>query len=82
MYNIHVRIFTVMSILHFDERVNRLFITFNYQLTVMEMKAELKGRVTTYDKPVAAAIYNNTYNQVRDVHNIIIRSNNDMTVWI
>ena len=51
--------------LHFDDRVNRLFITFNYQLTVLEMKQEIKDRIMTHDKPVVAALYNSTYNQVR-----------------
>ena len=51
--------------LHFDDRVNRLFITFNYQLTVLEMKQEIKDRIMTHDKPVVAALYNSTSNQVR-----------------
>ena len=55
----------VTSMLHFDDRVNRLFITFNYQLTVLEMKQEIKDRIMTHDKPVVAALYNSTYNQVR-----------------
>ncbi|ELU05069.1 hypothetical protein CAPTEDRAFT_229382 [Capitella teleta] len=54
----------VSSILYFDERMNRLFITFNYQLTVMEMKVEITDRVMSHEKPVVAALYNATYNQV------------------
>ncbi len=54
-----------MSTLFFDEARNKLFITFNYQLTVLEMKPEIKDRVMSHDKPVVNAIYNSTYNQVR-----------------
>ena len=63
--------FTVHSSLFFDEgkdrqgiERNRLFISFNYQLTVMEMKAEIKDRIMSHDKPVVAALYNSVYNQV------------------
>ena len=52
------------STLFFDEARNKLFITFNYQLTVIEMKPEIKDRVMSHDKPVVAAVYNSTYNQV------------------
>ncbi|XP_071942088.1 cilia- and flagella-associated protein 337-like isoform X2 [Antedon mediterranea] len=51
------------SMFFHDER-NRLFITFNYQLTLLEMKPEVKDRVLSHEKPVTCAIYNTTYNQV------------------
>lgn len=61
----------VYSSLFFDEgkdrhgvERNRLFISFNYQLTLMEMKAEIKDRIMSHDKPVVAALYNSVYNQV------------------
>jgi len=61
----------VYSALLFDEQrdrsgleKNRLLITFNYQLTLMEMKAEIRDRIMSHDKPVIAALYNSTYNQV------------------
>ena len=54
----------VQSIMFFDEWRNKLFITFNYQITVMSMKADNRDRVLTHEKPVTAAIYNSTYNQV------------------
>ncbi|XP_069101965.1 cilia- and flagella-associated protein 337-like isoform X5 [Argopecten irradians] len=64
----------VYSCLYFDEQrersgleKNRLLITFNYQLTMMEMKAEIRDRIMSHDKPVIAAIYNSTYNQVVSV---------------
>ena len=50
--------------MYFDEIRNKLFITFNYQITTMSMKAENRDRVFTHDKPVTAVIYNPTYNQV------------------
>ena len=55
----------VHSTLFFDEVRNKLFITFNYQLTYMEIKPEVKDRIMTHDKPVVGAIYNDMYNQVR-----------------
>jgi len=55
----------VQSIMFFDEIRNKLFITFNYQLTVMAMKADNRDKLFTHDKAVAAALYNWTYNQVK-----------------
>lgn len=55
----------VQSIMYFDEIRNKIFITFNYQITTMSVKAENKDKVFTHDKPVTAALYNSTYNQVR-----------------
>ncbi|XP_039249520.2 cilia- and flagella-associated protein 337-like [Styela clava] len=54
----------VQTILYFDDIKNRLFVTFNYQLTMLEMKIEIRDRVMTHERPVTAAIYNNLYNQV------------------
>ncbi|XP_033126562.1 WD repeat-containing protein 49-like isoform X2 [Anneissia japonica] len=48
----------------FHEDRNRLFVTFNYQLTLLEMKPEVKDRTLSHEKPVTCAIYNSTYNQV------------------
>ena len=56
---------TVMSTLFFDEVRNKLFITFNYQLTVLEMKPEIKDRIMSHEKPVVSAHYNSMYNQVK-----------------
>ena len=62
---------SVHSSLFFDEHKdrngverNRLFISFNYQLTLMEMKAEIRDRIMSHEKPVVAALYNTVYNQV------------------
>ena len=52
------------SALFFDEKSNRLFLTFNSLLTVLEMKPEIKDRVMSHEKPVVAALYNSLYNQV------------------
>ena len=57
-------IFPVNSALFFDEARNKLFISFNYQLTFLEFKPEVKDRIMTHDKPVVSATYNATYNQV------------------
>ena len=59
-----LRLFSVYSTLYFDEIRNKLFITFNYQLTFLEMKPEVKDRIMSHEKPVVAAIYNHVYNQV------------------
>ncbi|XP_067941731.1 cilia- and flagella-associated protein 337-like [Watersipora subatra] len=67
----------VQSIMYFDELRNKLFITFNYQITVMAMKAENKDRVFTHDKPVTAAIYNSTYNQV-----VSVDQGGTMAFWV
>ena len=62
------------STLFFDEAHNKLFITFNYQLTLLEMKPEIRGRVMSHEKPVVAAIYNSTYNQVLNIGSAITYS--------
>ncbi|CAH1788695.1 unnamed protein product [Owenia fusiformis] len=54
----------VHSTLFFDELRNKLFITFNYSLTLMEMKAEIRDRIMSHDRPVIGALYNQTFNQV------------------
>ena len=42
----------------------RLFVTFNYQMTMIEMKVDAKNRVMSHERPVTCAIYNSLYNQV------------------
>ncbi|XP_077981287.1 cilia- and flagella-associated protein 337-like isoform X2 [Glandiceps talaboti] len=54
----------VYSSLFFHEDRSRLFTTFNYQLTVLEMKAEVKDRVMSHEKPVTSVVYSHTYNHV------------------
>lgn len=41
-----------------------MLITFNYQITLMEMKTENRDKIMSHDKPVTAAIYNSVFNQV------------------
>lgn len=62
---------TVVSTLFFDEERdrsgmerNKMLITFNYQITLMEMKTENRDKIMSHDKPVTAAIYNSVFNQV------------------
>ncbi|KAK7491119.1 hypothetical protein BaRGS_00017683, partial [Batillaria attramentaria] len=64
----------VTSTLYFDDgkdrqgqERNRLFITFNYQITVLDMKTEVKDRIMSHEKPVVTALYNTVYNQVVSV---------------
>ncbi|XP_035829374.1 uncharacterized protein LOC101863074 [Aplysia californica] len=64
----------VTSTLFFDDgrdrsgqERNRLFITFNYQLTAMDMKTEVKDRIMSHEKPVVATLYNSVYNQIVSV---------------
>jgi len=57
----------VQSKLYFDELRNKMFITFNYQLTMMSMKSETRDRVLSHEKPVTASLYNETYNQVNKI---------------
>lgn len=54
----------VQSIMFFDEIRNKLFMSFNYMLTSMSMKADNSDRIITHEKPVTAALYNWLYNQV------------------
>ena len=65
---------TVVSTLFFDEEKdrsgmerNKMLITFNYQITLMEMKTENRDKIMSHEKPVTAAIYNSVYNQVRPI---------------
>ena len=62
------------SELFFDEKSNRLFLTFNCQLTVLEMKPEIKDRIMSHEKPVVAALYNSLYNQVSAAAAILYNS--------
>lgn len=43
---------------------NKMLITFNYQITLMEMKTENRDKIMLYDKSVIAVIYNFVFNQV------------------
>lgn len=43
---------------------NKLFLTFNHQITAMDMKTEVKDRIISHERPVIAAIYNSLFNQV------------------
>ncbi|XP_074661966.1 cilia- and flagella-associated protein 337-like isoform X2 [Tubulanus polymorphus] len=67
----------VISTLFFHEDKNRLFITFNNQLTCLEMKTEVRDRVLSHEKPVVAALYNSTYNQV-----VSVCQGGTVTVWM
>ena len=65
--------------MYFDEVRNKLFTTFNYQLTVMTMKAENRDRVLTHERPVTGALYNWTYNQVAAR---LLSRNSMLSTWL
>ncbi|XP_075426736.1 cilia- and flagella-associated protein 337 isoform X1 [Ascaphus truei] len=52
------------STLYFDEPHGRLFISFNNQLTLLEMKKESGKRVVSHEKPVTCVLYNSAFKQV------------------
>ncbi|PIK52460.1 putative WD repeat-containing protein on Y chromosome [Apostichopus japonicus] len=52
------------SSMFFHEEKNRLFVSFNNQLTMMEMKPEVKGRILSHEKPVTCVLYNSAFDQV------------------
>ncbi|XP_066456805.1 cilia- and flagella-associated protein 337 isoform X2 [Eleutherodactylus coqui] len=49
---------------YFCEPHGRLFLSFNNQLSVLEMKKEASKRVTSHEKPVTCVLYNFTFKQV------------------
>lgn len=57
---------------YFDETFNRLFTTFRNLILMMEIKAEIKDRVMTHNKPVVASKLIKANNMVRKM----IRQNN------
>ncbi|XP_053567790.1 WD repeat-containing protein 49 [Bombina bombina] len=52
------------SIFYFYEPHGRLFLSFNNQLTLMEMRKETFRRITSHDKPVTCVLYNSAFKQV------------------
>jgi hypothetical protein len=50
--------------MHYDERLSRLFLTFNADMTYMELKPEVTDRAVSHDAPVVGAFYSQAYYQV------------------
>ncbi|XP_053317122.1 WD repeat-containing protein 49 [Spea bombifrons] len=50
--------------LYFYEPHGHLFVSFNNQLAVMEMKKESSKKVTSHKKPITCVLYNSTFKQV------------------
>ncbi|KAM4771123.1 cilia- and flagella-associated protein 337 [Rhinophrynus dorsalis] len=50
--------------LYFYEPHGRLFLSFNNQLRLLEMKQESGKKVTSHDKPVTCVLYNTAFKQV------------------
>jgi len=57
-------VISAYSLLFNDEQNGRLFITFNSELMLLELKPAVKDRVISHDASVVAAFYNRSYNQV------------------
>jgi len=57
-------VFLAHSLVFSDEQHGRLFITFNTELTVLELKPEIKDYVVSHDAAVVGAFYSCMYNQV------------------
>ena len=55
----------VISTLYFHEDSARLLLTFNAAVTHMDIRTEVKDRVISHDRPVVAALYSASINQVR-----------------
>ncbi|XP_069829928.1 cilia- and flagella-associated protein 337 isoform X2 [Dendropsophus ebraccatus] len=51
---------------YFYEPHGRLFLSFNNQLSVLEMRKEASKRVTSHEKPVTCVLYNSTFKQIWD----------------
>ncbi|CAH2247497.1 WD repeat-containing 49 [Pelobates cultripes] len=49
---------------YFSEPHGRLFLSFNNQLTVLEMKKESAKKVVSHEKPVTCVLYNSAFKQV------------------
>lgn len=66
----------VETMMMFDNYMNRLFITFNNQITSMDLKLEIYDQILSHERPITSIIYNKKYNQV-------ISSSEDgvVTVW-
>ncbi|KAM3930625.1 cilia- and flagella-associated protein 337 [Leptodactylus fuscus] len=62
---------------YFYEPHGRLFLSFNNQLSVLEMKKETSKRVTSHEKPVTCVLYNSTFKQV-----ISSDTGSTITFWI
>jgi len=54
----------VESKMMFDDYINRLFITFNNQITLLDLKLEVYDQVLSHERPITSIIYNKKYNQV------------------
>uniref|UniRef100_A0A8C5PKC0 WD repeat domain 49 n=1 Tax=Leptobrachium leishanense TaxID=445787 RepID=A0A8C5PKC0_9ANUR len=50
--------------LYYHEPHGRLFLTFNNQITILEMKKETGKKVVSHDKPVTCVLYNSTFKQL------------------
>ncbi|OCT78637.1 WD repeat-containing protein 49 [Xenopus laevis] len=50
--------------LYFYEPHGRLFLSFNNQLKLLEMKKESGKKVTSHEKPITCVLYNSTFKQV------------------
>jgi len=61
---------SVCSLLLSDERHGRLFVRFNSELIVLELKPEVKDRVVSHTAPLVGAFYSRTYSRVSCQHDL------------
>ena len=63
--------------MYFDQERSKLFCSFNNQLTVLSMKAEIKDRVISHEHAVTDAIYSKNFNQV-----VSVCAGSVITMWM
>ena len=61
----------------FDQEKSRLFSSFNNQMTLLSMKAEVKDKIISHEHPVTDSIYNKNFNQV-----VSVCAGSVITMWM
>ena len=63
--------------MYFDSERSKLFTSFNNQLTLLSMKAEIRDRVISHENAVTAVVYNRIFNQI-----ISVCAGSVITMWM
>ena len=61
----------------FDQEKSKLFSSFNNQMTVLSMKAEITDKIISHEHPVTDAIYSKNFNQV-----VSVCAGSVITMWM
>ena len=61
----------------FDQERSKLFSSFNNQLTVLSMKAEIKDKIISHEHAVTDAIYSKNFNQI-----VSVCAGSVITMWM